>query len=237
MALNPSFTQSLSNYLSQFTFKTLDFVVALLIVLIFLAIGYFVAKIVNMFVFKALERIKLEEWIKRKGLQNALAGFSLTSLILILIKIYIVFAFLGAAAEVINVTFFTQVISALLAYLPSLVQGLAIIIATLFIAAYITNTIRSKKDLFLSEQLAFGVQVLIAYIALILALPLLLPNLGSQIKVLIDLLNLIVTALIIAFGLGVGLALGLGLKDSISEAARKHQDIFDNFFAKFGKKK
>ena len=40
--------------------------------------------------------------------------------------------------------------------------------------------------------------------------------------------------LTIAFGLGLAIALGLGLKDTINQAARKNQGLFDNLFAKIG---
>jgi hypothetical protein len=143
---------------------------------------------------------------------------------------------LGAATQVVESQFFTSIIQGFLNYLPLLAQGLVLIVATLYVAAFISNTIKSKKDLFMSHQLALGVQLFLGYLAIVMALPLILPGLGTQIQILENLLVLFIQAVILAFGLAVGLSFGLGLKDPISKAALKNQDIFDSLFARFKKK-
>ncbi len=234
MALDTgALTNDLTLYVNNLLFGAMDFIVGLVLVLIFLIIGYLVAKIVNSIILKALQGIRLEEWVKNRNLQGALGGFTLTGLILLLVKVSIVIAFLGAAVQVVQVAFFTELLGGLLGYIVSLTKGLVIVVAFLFVSKYLTNIIRSEKR-FLSGQVAFGIRALLAYIAIIIALPFFLP--GANVEVLIQLLTLLLQAVILAFGLAVGLALGLGLKDSVSKAAAKNQPAFDSFFGKLGKK-
>ena len=121
-------------------------------------------------------------------------------------------------------------------YLPSLFQGIIVIVGVLFIASYVTNTIKRQKTLF-AEELSFVLKLLIAYVGVILALPLFLPNLAPQIMVLERLLELFMSALFVAFGLAVGLGFGLGIKDAVAKSAKKHQHVFDGIFGHIAKKK
>lgn len=199
-------------------------------------VGIVIAEIVTRIIKEIFKRGKLEERIRARGLQNALLGFNLTQIITVLLKVYIVFTFLGAATDIASVQFLTNIVQMLLNYLASFSQGVAIIVATLFVAAYITNIIKKQQRVLFAKQLALGLQIFIGYIALILALPLILPNVGGEAAILSRLLELLITAIIVAFGLAVGLSLGLGLKDPISKAAQKNQQLFDDVFSKIGKK-
>ena len=218
---------------NSFASGLLDGLIMAIYAIIVIVVMFFLGKLVSKYVAKlvetVLEKIELEKWIDKQGLGHALAGFTLTQIITVFIRVYIVFAFLGAAAQLINVSFFTGVILGILNYLPSLLQGLILVIGILFVAAYITNTIRSEK-FYGSQQLALGVQILIGYIAIVLALPMLLPHLSKQILVLEKLLELFITAVILAFGLAVGLGFGLGIKSAVEKASLKHQDCFDDLF-------
>jgi len=216
--------------------QVLSAIIAVIVVLVFLAIGYIVAKIVNWIVKYFLVNIKLEDEIKKRNLQNALLGFSITQIVTTILSVYILFAFLGGAADVININFFTNLIYSFLNYIPSLVQGLIVIAAILFIAAYIDNTI-NKGEIILSRQIGLGIKVFLAYVSLIIALPLILPGVGEKITVLERLLELFISALIIMVGLGGGLAIGLGVKDSIARAADKHQGMFDSLFSKLERRR
>lgn len=226
--------------ITSWTNTILLVIVAVLAVLVFFGVGYLIARVINMVVRHFLERIKLEEFIAERNLSKALFGFTVTKIVTIYIKLYVVLASLGfgiALAESLTemtIPFLSQyVIVPFISYLGILAQGIVIIVAALFIASYIANTIRESKML-MGRQLAVALQLLIAYIALILALPSILPNIDPTIF--LKLLEYFMLALIFAFGLGTGLAFGLGLKDPISKAATKNQKIFDDIISRFGRK-
>ena len=221
-------TQLLTNLVGQ----GINAVLAVLVVLIFLALGYLVAAVVTGIVKLALGKLKVEEIIKSRGLENALLGFTVTQIVGVILKVYIMFLFLGTASDTIDLGFFTQMIGSVLNYIPSLVQGVVIISAVLFVGTYISNTIKKEKKIGLAQQIALGVQVLIAYIGLLLALPLLLPGVGDRILVLERLLELFLSAIVIAVGLGAGLAIGLGLKDSVAKVASRNEEMIESLIGR-----
>ena len=216
--------------------NTLNAVYVAVIFAVLFILGAIVAKIVNIAIRGLLRRGRLEEKIKAKNLENALLGFSITRIVTALASAYIVLVFLGAAADIVNMPFMTSVIYGLIGYLTSLTQGLAIIVAVLFVAAYISNIICTSGRCLFNKQIATAVKFILAYLALIMALPLILPNVQGSVAVLSSILTLFISALVVAFGLAVGLALGLGLKDSVAAAAKKNQPLFDELFARAGKK-
>lgn len=211
-------------------------VIAVIAVLVFLAIGYVVAWVVVGIVKAFLKQVKLEEVIKKHELDNALLGFTITQIVAVLLKVYIIFLFLGTAADVINMMFFTKIVGDVLGYIPSLTQGLVVIVALLFVGAYIGNTIRKEKKIGLAHQLGLGVQLFVAYIGLLISLPLLLPGVGDRILVLERLLELFIMAIVIAVGLGAGLALGLGLKDSVARVASRNEEMVESLIGRQGRK-
>lgn len=215
--------------------SVIQLVLAVIIVAAFFVLGYALAKIVNMIIKRALEGIKLEEHIKNLGLDKALMGFNLTHIITIFVKVFIIFAFLGAAAEVINISFFSKVVSGFLNYLPSLAQGVAVIVGAMFISTYIVNYLLADRQVRFSQYISVGFKVFVMYMALILALPLVMPNVNTE--PLVSILTYLLLAMVIAVGLATGLALGLGLKEPIEKAALKNQDSFDEFFGKIIKKR
>lgn len=224
----------LSTSVSKALNSGFDALTAAILFGVFLILGLLAAKILNSIIKKLLLKGELEERIIAKNLQGALLGFTVTRIVTVLVKLYVVLAFLGAAANIAGIAFFTSLITGLISYLASLSQGIIIISALLFIATYLTNTFKDGKFIF-ARQIALAVKATIAYIGLILALPLILPN--ATVSVLANLLLLAGSAVVVAFGLGVGLALGLGLKDAVSKAATKNQALFDDLFTKAMTKK
>lgn len=193
--------------------------------LLFLVFGYIVAWFVADVILKRLLGLmKIEGRIKQVGLQDALVGFTLTGLITGFTKFYVVLMFVGSAAESFQLLLFNDVIKTLLFYIPSLLQGLAILVLALFLGDFITGKIRKSKAFPLSGLVATVIQVIIAYTAFVMALNLIFPSV--DISILVNMFNLFFGALAVGSGLGIAIALGLGLKDSVAAIAkRKEKDI------------
>ncbi|MBM3309499.1 MAG: hypothetical protein FJY77_04525 [Candidatus Altiarchaeales archaeon] len=221
-----------SQILTTLVSQGINALIALLTVVVLLVIGYVVAVVVAGILKTILKKVKLEESIKEHGLENALLGFSITQLASVILKVYIVFLFLGTAADLINLTFFTDIVASVLGYIPSLVQGLIVLSAVLFVGAYVSNTIRKEKKIGLAQQIGLGVQVFVAYIGVLIGLPLLLPGVGDRILVLERLLELFMITIVLAVGLGAGLAFGLGLKDTVARVASKNEDMIESLIGR-----
>jgi len=167
--------------------------------------------------------MKLEQKLKAMGLQDALLGVKFTSVIYALLKFYIVVVFLGAAAARVQLGLVTQAITWLVSYVPSLVQGLAVIVAALFAAHYVTSRLGNVR---FAGAVGMLIKVFVGYTALVIALPFILP--GADTEILKTAFTLAVSSIAVAFGLGLGIALGWGLKDTVSEIAKKKKGIIED---------
>jgi len=198
---------------------TVEVIIAAVVITAFFVVGYAVAKVINRIIVHTLEykHITLEERIKKRGLERALMGFSITKLVTIFVKIYVVFAFLGAAADILSIGFISRIVSAF------------------FIATYVGNHITADRNMRFGNYIAAGFKILLTYVALLMALPLVLPNVS--VDPLMSILSNLMLVLVVGVGLAVGLALGLGLKEPVAKAAMKNQESFDDFFGKAIKKR
>lgn len=196
-------------------------------------IGILLAWAINKIIREAFKLGKLESWLKSKNLDKALLGVNPVKVINTLVGLFVVLIALGQGANLAGYGFFASTIANLLSYLVGFTEGLVIVAIALYAGTFIGNTIRNAQGILLANQLALGLQILVGYIALILALDRLLPGIDSSIFQ--EILLWVIGAIILTFALGVGLALGLGLKDSIAKAASKNQEAFDKIIGKIGK--
>ena len=197
-----------------------DFVV----VLIFLGIGYVIARFLASLVKRGLWESKLERKLAQKGLDDALAGFTITDILVTLVKVATFAIFMGVAADVTNLGFLNTVITWFLGYLPSLVEGILIIVVALLGADYVTDRLRKAKELPFPGTLSTLAKLFVGYTALVIALPLILP--GSDVEILRTFFTLLVGAFALAVGLGGAIALGLGMKDTVDSVAKEKKGEF-----------
>ncbi len=213
--------------------NTFNVLVASAIVVLFVLLGIFVAAIINRIIRHLFEKVGVEEVMKKMDVTNALRGFTVTGIVTALVKVYVVLAFLGAAANLIELNFFVTVIHQVISYIPMFIQGLLIIIGAVVLTHYKRRVIRETKIPF-AHQIALLSTGLVLYIAVIMALPLILPNVDTSSLLMI--LQTFMISLFVAIALGFGLAIGLGLKEPIAKAGLKHQRFFDNLFEKIDHK-
>ncbi len=218
--LSDRFGEVIGNLSANFLSGLADFVV----VLIFLGIGYIVARFLASLVKRGLYESKLERKLEQKGLHDALAGFSITDILVALVKVATFAVFLGVAADVTNITFLNTIILWFLGYLPRLVEGAVIMVVALLGADYVTDRLKKAKELPFPGTMATLAKIFVGYTALVIALPLLLP--GADVQILQTFFTLLVGAFALAIGLGGAIALGLGLKDTVDSVAKERKGEF-----------
>ncbi len=207
--------------------QSVQIVAAVVVLLLFFVLGLIVAFVVNKVLAWLLNKSKANEFFDSVGLKEAFGRVSINWVIHILVDIYIVLAFLGAAVQLVNVNYLVVIVSQVLGYIPLLVQGLLVLLLASVASKYAERVLEQTHFVFV-KQLSVLVTLLVFYLAVVIALPLFLPNIN--VSSLLQLLQLFVAAIVVAVGLGFGLAMGLGLKDSISKAALKNQALFDQLF-------
>ncbi|MFH0973841.1 MAG: hypothetical protein V1817_03595 [Candidatus Micrarchaeota archaeon] len=191
-----------------------------IVVLLFLAIGWIVAKFLCYFMNKFLESVGLEKWIKKKGMDTALLGFTVTGVLDTFLKLVTIAIFLGIAADVARLGFLLELVTWFVSYVPLLLQGATILVLALLAGDYVTDRIKESKAPF-ARSLGMAFEVFVIYTALVMALPLILPN--ADVDILKTAFILIVGGVVFAFSIGAAIAIGLGAKDSVAKLAKKKE--------------
>ncbi|MFA5929964.1 MAG: hypothetical protein WC861_03720 [Candidatus Micrarchaeia archaeon] len=209
---------------ANFIGNLLSGVFAFCILAAVMLIGIWVANLLGKVLNEFFRRVKLESFLEGHGVHDAFLGFTLSGVAIIMLKLYVVVAFLGIAADLVQMPMLFMIAAQAINYLPSLAQGLVILLAALMAADYLTDRIKESKKLPFANSIGLLVTLFIAYNALVIAMPLLLPSADPSLLVWSFLVLL--SAFAIALGFGAAIAIGLGMKDTVAEIAKKNKDKF-----------
>lgn len=205
-----------------FAGNLLEGLVAFCILVIIMFVGFFVADLLARVLRIFLKQLRIEKFLAGHGVDDAFVGFTLTDISVAVLKLYVVVAFLGIASDVVRISMITFLASQAIGYLPSLVQGLVILLAGLMAGDYITDRMKESKKIPFANSVAILVELFIAYNALVIALPLLLP--AADPSLLVWSFLVVLAAFAIAVGFGSAIAIGLGMKDVVADVAKRHKD-------------
>ncbi|MBI5177593.1 hypothetical protein HY995_05930 [Candidatus Micrarchaeota archaeon] len=195
-----------------------DFVV----LLIFLAVGYIVARFFAAIVRRGLYEARLERKLREKGMDDALLGFTLTDIIVTTVKISTFAVFLGIGADVTRLGFLNTVILWVLGYLPHFIEGVVIITGAMLAVDYIVDRIKKAHDIPFPGFLGVAMKVFVGYTALVISMPLILP--GADVEILKTFFTLVIGAFALAVGLGGAIALGLGMKEAVESVSKEKKN-------------
>ncbi len=205
-----------------FVGNLLSGVVAFVIFAVIMFVGVFIADLLGKALREFLKRIKFEKFLQSHEVDDAFVGFTLTDIVVALLKLYVAVAFLAIAADVVRVPVLTYLATQAIGYLPSLVQGMIVLLAGLIAGDYITDRMKKCKNIPFANTLGILVELFIAYNALVIAMPMLLP--AADPSLLVWSFLVVLAALAFALGLGFAIAIGLGMKETVADVAKKHKD-------------
>ena len=134
--------------------------------LIFLGIGYVVARFLAGVVKRGLHELRLERKLEEKGIHDALLGFTVSDIIVTLVKISTFAVFLGVAADVVNLTFLNTIVYWFLSYLPMLIEGVIVIVAALLFGDFIADRIRKAHGVPFAGSLGLATKIFVGYTAI-----------------------------------------------------------------------
>lgn len=197
---------------------------AIIVVLFFLVLGWIVGRILVRVLHAFLEGIQLEHKLEKRGIHDALLGFTVTGVLSSFVKLLTYVVFLGIASSVVHLAFLENLVVWAVGYVPVLIQGVVILMLALLAGDYVTDRIKASKVPF-AKLFGMALEGFIVYTALVISLPLLLPN--ADVEILKTTFFLIVGAFAIALGFGLAIAIGLGTKDTIAAVAKKKQKTLE----------
>src|SRR3989338_2532837 len=129
----------LTETLSSFIAQLVNALISVVVIAVFLVLGYFVAWVVNQVIIRVFEQIEVEKRIRRQKLDRVLLGFTLTGITTALIKLAVI-------------------------YVPTLIQGVAILVVGLLFSDYIARLIKRSSSMPITNMVAAVVQLFVAYI-------------------------------------------------------------------------
>lgn len=219
---------ALSQMLVMYAQQGMEALITVIVLGLFVIIGYLVAKVVNFVLLQLIEKGKVEEWIKKKKIDRLLAGYKLGDIVTMLLLIYVPLLFLGQALTIRNLGYLGSIVTWIIWYVPNLIIGVAVLIVALYFAEYVSKILVKQSKMQVAGIVGKLVQVFIAYMAVVVALPKILP--GVDVTIIHEAFRWLVIATSIAFGLGTAISIGWGFKDAFASAAKKNQKVFDNLF-------
>ena len=203
-----------------------DTVPSLVAALIFLLIGLTLARLLSSVISKALEKINLDNYTSKVGINEILArvGFGKSSSHVLVFIIYwsIILVFVTIAANVLNLYAVSLMLEKFMLFVPKLVAAVALVFGGLLFARFSYDVISNSakaNNLRGGVALAKVVQAVIVIVATLTAL--------QQIGMDTALLNSIMIIFTASIGLAFALAFGLGAKDMAAKALENLADKQD----------
>ena len=200
-----------------------DLMINLGIFLIFAVVGVVVGAIVYKIIKAALDSIRVEERMAKHGLHDALGGLQLTKVIAGIFMIYVILVLIGSGIDTVaarsgpefNEVRLVVMFRYLVELYPEFVLGGFIIIAGALVGDFMQDRIKSSKTSMASDGVAWLVQGMVIFFAIVLALP------HFQIKENVDILTDSFKIVVAGLSIGLAIAMGLGLQDTFRHWGKK----------------
>ncbi|MFO7678389.1 MAG: mechanosensitive ion channel [Thermoplasmatota archaeon] len=116
--------------------------IAALLVVIGLYIGTVVADILK----KILDKSGLQKTVQPIDKQIASMGYSLFSILALIVKVWIILIFVGIAVDILQIAILTQFIQPIILFFPNVIVAFFVILIGLVVADYVVNAIKNWLD-------------------------------------------------------------------------------------------
>lgn len=186
-----------------------------LVALILIAVGSFVAKLIGNLLENLLETAGINNYSKYLFAKEE-ANFELSAIITQVVRAIIIVFFFIQAIQVLNLEVFNAVGSALLAYLPSLISAVAIVILAIIASNLVANFLQKVTDSPL-------VITIVRYLIIVFAVFMALDQLKFAQHIVQSTFTIVLGALAVAFAL----AFGLGGRDFAARQLEKLEKKID----------
>lgn len=196
--------QTLGNLWASFVTVFPGIIAAIILIII----GWIVGKIAGGVLSKVLSKLKLDFWLEKEGLKQALWGKDLSSILGTLLKWYIVIVFLGAAAALIELQPLVTFINSVVHYLPALFGAFIIVIIGLIVGEHIRKKVAAGKTKY-SEPGGRLLKYLVIYFTVVIGLQ----TAGFEVTILIDAFRIGFAAFAITVAIIIGIGFGFAFKE------------------------
>ncbi|MFH0936187.1 MAG: hypothetical protein V1815_00730 [Candidatus Woesearchaeota archaeon] len=183
--------------------EIVDVIPSFVAAVIVMIIGVFVAYIIGHAVRILLNKVRMDEWIRKAKLSRVAGSTDVPGLIGELIKWYIIILFLQQAVELINLGVLTTLLGNFANWLPNVIVAILVALAGLVVAHYVQIKISEQTKI----KGMLGLSQILKAVIIIIFLLVAIKQIGIDVSFLENTFLIIVAA----FGAGITLALGIGL--------------------------
>ncbi|MEM1970996.1 MAG: hypothetical protein QW336_02545 [Candidatus Anstonellales archaeon] len=202
-----------------------DILVPLLIFLVGVMFIWFITKGIARTVINLIwGKLGIDKILEEHKLKDALLGIDIKVVANTLLFLYL---FLIGTILVMDISLKTiagslqiqAILTNLLGYMSSLIQGVIILIIFLLIADLVSDKIRAKEDMLFKDYVAMVVQAFIAILGFVVSMPAIFPN--SNVVLIGNVVLVMFAGIALGFALAFGLAFGLGAQEIVSKRLEK----------------
>lgn len=183
--------------------EIVDVIPSFVAAVIVMILGVFVAYIIGHAVRILLNKIRIDEWIRKAKLSRVAGSTDVPSLIGELVKWYIIILFLQQAVELLNLGVLTTLLGTFAKWLPNVIVAILIALVGLVVAHYVQMKIGEQTKI----RGMLGLSKLLKAIIVVIFVLVAVKQIGIDVSFLENTFIIIAGA----FGAGIALALGIGL--------------------------
>lgn len=200
-------TESLEDVKNQI----FDFVPSLILALIIVIIGMFIAKIISWVVKTIFSKLGLDDLLSKAGLTDILGKFGMSgspgATIAKLLYFALMLGVVKTGVEILGIEALSAVLEKIIVFLPKIITASIILLVGFLVAEIAKSAVAKSLEAVGLDYAKTLSGILYGFICIIVTTVAL-----SQLGIETELLNAAVKILLISLALAIGLALGLGLK-------------------------
>lgn len=223
MQSGEALTRGVISPLQALGFQLVQGLPNLVIAIIVLIVGCFVAVILGHFLRLVLEKLKVDDYVRKAHLSKAAGHTHVPAIAGELFKWWIIILFLQQAVELINLGALSDYLEKFVNWLPNVLVAAVVLIFGIAVAHYIHFRLEEHSKLTGVRTAARILKAVIWVIVVLIALDII----GVNIDLASDLVKIIITA--VAAGIALAFGLGFGLGALRSESGKIYNEIRRNF--------
>ncbi|MCW1296195.1 MAG: hypothetical protein OH319_00750 [Candidatus Parvarchaeota archaeon] len=191
----------------------------IIIAVIVFFVGYIIALICEGIAKRILMQLKIDHWIKERGLEKALFNISMTKAVAWVVKWYVIVIALREALVQLNLVTLASFFGAIIDAVPNWILGAIMLGIGLILAHFASEKIKEKKFA-LSDFVSGVVYFIIVYFAIVLALP----KFGyTEISLLADIFRYFIAGISAGIAIALGISFGFALQEPAKRWLKKYK--------------
>lgn len=214
-------SQAITNPLAEIWRAIVSELPALVAAIIVLIIGVFVAVILGHAVRVILEKLRVDDYVRKAQLTKTIGHTHVPAVSGELFKWYIIILFLQQAVSLINLGTISALLDSFVGWLPRVIIAIIVLLFGLAVANYVQlKTVEYSK-----QKGAVAGGAILKWVIIVMVLILSLRQIGVDVGLLENTFLLIIGSLAIGIALALGIGLGLGLRkesESFVKDIKKH---------------